>query len=251
MSKALASVMPALIEGFFVGPLQMRCSVVTCLETGETIIIDGGDEAPRLIDWIEEAKGDGPDESNMPELEIEKSVVVLLNTHAHFDHSGAIPPLLDRYEVEWYLHEGDHFLQSTAKQSAARWRLQVPEPAKPTKTFDHGDELTFGNLRFEVRHAPGHSLGSVCLILRTPEGEPDHAFVGDVLFAGGVGRTDIPNSGGDWPLLKKSIEEQLFTLDDDTVVYPVHGPLTTIGEERRSNPFVGEGAVDPTRNFYF
>ena len=219
----------ASIEGFFVGPLQMRCSIVCCKRTAATVIIDGGDEAARLIEWIDSINGE---------------VVALLNTHAHFDHSGAIPELLEKYDVEWYLHEGDHHLQSTARISAAAWGLAVPEPAIPTKTFEHGDELVFGDLCFEVRHAPGHSLGSVCLILRTNEGEADHAFVGDVLFAGGVGRTDLPDSGGSWPLLKQSIEEQLFTLADDTIVYPGHGPLTTIGEEKQSNPFVGKAAMD-------
>jgi len=116
--------------------------------------------------------------------------------------------------------------------------LHVPEPAVATKIMEHGNRLECGDLSFEIRHSPGHSLGSVCLILNNCD--INHAFVGDVLFAGGVGRTDIPNSGGNWPLLKQSIEEQLFTLDDETIVYPGHGPLTTIGEEKRNNPFLND-----------
>jgi hydroxyacylglutathione hydrolase len=228
----------AIIEGFFVGPLQMRCSVVTCVSTGNTVIIDGGNEAQRLIDWINRESGEGPDESNDHHCEQQRKVIALWNTHAHFDHSGAIPSLLEEYQVDWYLHPDDNNLQSTAKLSASRWNLHVPEPAVATKIMEHGGKLECGDLSFEIRHSPGHSLGSVCLILDNCD--INHAFVGDVLFAGGVGRTDIPNSGGNWPLLKQSIEEQLFTLDDETIVYPGHGPLTTIGEEKRSNPYLND-----------
>ena len=124
-----------LIENFLVGPLQMRCSVVTDVDTGDTVIIDGGDEPQRLIDWIESCSGTGPHWSTHSEDEtkvIERNVVALLNTHAHFDHSGHIPTLKNHFGVDWYLHPDDTFLQTLAK------RLQ----------FDM--ELLFQNLQLQT-----------------------------------------------------------------------------------------------------
>ena len=235
------------IEEFFVGKLQMRCSVVTNTENGSTIIIDGGDEPERIISWIEDWEGIGPDYSNGPmskQMAIEqgipkRNVIAFTNTHAHFDHTGMIPELLKKWDVPFWLHEGDHHLQSTAQESAARWGFTIPEPALPTDVWKDGQKYNFEGIEIDVIHTPGHSLGSVCLIIPDEE-EPPHAFVGDVLFAGGVGRTDLPNSGGSWTLLENSIKEKLFKLPDNTIVYPGHGPKTTIGQEKTSNPFVGE-----------
>ena len=232
------------IEEFFVGPLQTRCSVVTNSKNGATIIIDGGDEPERLVNWIENWRGLGPDASNGPSNKVEsehlgfakRRVIAFVNTHAHFDHSGQIPELMKTWDVPFYLHQGDNHLQASAQQSAARWGFSVPSPAVPSDELIHSETYDFEGLIVEVRHSPGHSLGSVCLIMT--DDKVKHAFVGDVLFAGGVGRTDLPNSGGSWPLLKKSIEEQLLTLPDDTIVYPGHGPTTTIGHERHTNPYL-------------
>ena len=235
------------IEEFFAGKLRMRCSVVTNTENGATIIIDGGDEPERIISWIENWEGIGPDNSNGPtsresaeeEGIPERHVVAFTNTHAHFDHSGMIPELLKKWDVPFWLHEGDHHLQSTARESAARWGFVIPEPAVPTHDWKDDSDYDFEGIKVSAIHTPGHSLGSVCLIIPDEQG-PSHAFVGDVLFAGGVGRTDLPNSGGSWPLLESSIKDKLFKLPDDTIVYPGHGPKTTIGREKKSNPFVGE-----------
>ena len=128
-------VLAPLIENFLVGPLQMRCSVVTDCATGDTVIIDGGDEPQRLIDWIESCGGTGPHWSTHTEEEtkaIKRKVVALLNTHAHFDHSGHIPTLKDYFDVEWYLHPDDTFLQTLAKKAVVRYGISLSEPAVAT-----------------------------------------------------------------------------------------------------------------------
>lgn len=237
------------VEYFFVGVLQMRCSVVTDRETGDTVIIDGGGEPERLINWVDGFNGRGPDWSNGPrstdEMEHQKiprrKVVALLNTHAHFDHSGHIPDLLEHYPVQWYLHPDDTYLQTLASSSALRYGLQVPKPAVADIDFVAGEFLEVGALEFEIIHTPGHTLGGCCLRLVVKDG-PDHLFVGDTLFAGSVGRTDLPDTGGDFTVLARSIQTKLWPLAPDTVVYPGHGPLTTIGHEKATNPFVGDGA---------
>ena len=237
------------IEHFFVGPLQMRCSVVTDRTSGDTIIIDGGDEPQRINEWIDGYRRPGPNWPTGPEnpeaaheLGLPgRKVGALVNTHAHFDHSGFIPELRDHYQVDWYLHPDDNFLQTLAQASGRRYGLTLPEPAVADRAFEADETYTFGSIELKILHTPGHTLGGCCLLLSVEEG-PDHVFVGDTLFAGSVGRTDIANSGGDFDLLARSIHTQLWPLDESTVVHPGHGPLTTIGHEKRTNPFVGDDA---------
>ena len=235
------------IDHFVVGPLQMRCSVLTDPATGDTVIIDGGDETGRIIDWIDAFEGPGPDWTTGPKNRAsansmpKRKVVALVNTHAHFDHSGFIPDLKARYGVDWYLHPDDFYLQTLVQASARKYGLRLPEPAVADQELLPDRTYEFGSINLEVFHTPGHSLGSCSLLLRVENGA-DHVFVGDVLFAGSVGRTDIPNSGGDFEMLANSIHTHLWPLEDSTVVHTGHGPITTIGYEKRTNPFVGEPA---------
>lgn len=237
------------VECFFVGALQMRCSVVTDRTSGDTIIIDGGSEPERLIAWIDHFQGRGPDWSNGPsdhETALDqgiapRKVIALVNTHAHFDHSGHIPDLLRHYQVKWYLHPDDTYLQTLAQSSARRWGFDAPEPAIADEPLLDASVMVFGALSLGILHTPGHTLGGCCLRLLVEDG-PDHLFVGDTLFAGSVGRTDLPDTGGDFDVLASSIHNRLWPLEGETIVYPGHGPLTTIGHERATNPFVGQGA---------
>mgnify|MGYP005720743929 CR=1 FL=1 len=237
------------IDHFLVGPLQMRCSVVTDSASGDTIIIDGGDEPQRIIDWIDAFGGVGPNWTTGPENKgaaeqqaaPARRVVALVNTHAHFDHSGFIPVLQAHYGVEWFLHPDDDYLQTLAQVSGRRYGLSLPEPAVADQPLAAGEVYSFGTIELRVLHTPGHTLGGCSLVLAA-HGGPDHVFVGDTLFAGSVGRTDIANSGGDFEVLAHSVRTQLWPLDDTTVVHPGHGPITTIGHEKRTNPFVGDPA---------
>ena len=160
------------IEHFFVGPLQMRCSVVTDRTSGDTIIIDGGDEPQRIIEWIDGYRGLGPNWTTGPEnaeaaheLGLPgRKVVALVNTHAHFDHSGFIPELRDHYQVDWYLHPDDNFLQTLAQASGRRYGLTLPEPAVADRAFEADKTYTFGSIELKILHTPGHTLGGCCLL---------------------------------------------------------------------------------------
>ena len=149
----------------------MRCSVVTDRQTGDTIIIDGGDEPQRIIDWIDRFEGPGPNWTTGPESKEEanhlpaRTVVALVNTHAHFDHSGFIPVLQGHYGVQWYLHPDDAFLQTLAQQSGRRYGLQLPEPAVADCDFEAGKTYAFGSIELSVLHTPGHTLGGCCLLI--------------------------------------------------------------------------------------
>ena len=226
------------ISHFIVTALQQRCSVVTNIDNGETVIIDGGGDSQRIIQWID--SGIGEPDSQIGEYDGERKVVALINTHAHFDHSGHIPYFKEHYQLDWWLHEADFFLQTLAQQSAKRWGFDIPEPAIAENTWNHGETHEFANMSFEIIHTPGHTLGGCCLRLLVGDG-PDHLFAGDTLFQGSIGRTDLPHSGGDMDLLLRMIRERLWPLSDDTIVHPGHGPMTTIGDEKKYNPFLSDG----------
>jgi len=223
---------------FFVTALQQRCSIVTNTDNGNTVIIDGGGDSQRIIQWVD--SGIGEPDHQIGEYDGPRKVIALINTHAHFDHSGHIPYLKEHYGLDWWLHEDDFYLQSLAQESGRKWGFTLPAPAIAENTWKHGDVHEFGQMKFEIIHTPGHTLGGCCLRLIVDDG-PDHLFAGDTLFQGSIGRTDLPDTGGDLELLLSMIRQRLWPLPGDTVVHPGHGPLTTIDEEKNNNPFLNDG----------
>lgn len=201
-----------------VGPLQVNCYVVGCEATGETLVIDPGGDGDRLAQAIAAAG---------------RRVVTVVNTHGHFDHIGGNRALLAATGAELLMHPDDLPLLRNVAAHAAAFGLSVEPSPAPSRLLNEGDSVEVGELSFAVYHVPGHSPGSICLY------GAGHLFVGDVLFAGSVGRTDLP--GGNHETLISGIQTKLWTLPDATVVCPGHGPTTTIGREKRSNPFCGLG----------
>jgi glyoxylase-like metal-dependent hydrolase (beta-lactamase superfamily II) len=202
-----------------VGPLQVNCFIVACRSSGEAAVIDPGEEGERIL-RLADKEG----------LRISK----VINTHGHFDHIGANQYVVEKTGAELLIHADDLPLLQNARSHAEIYGLSVTASPEPDRLLDQGDAVQFGELSFNVLHVPGHSPGGICL---AGEG---HLFVGDVLFSGSIGRTDLP--GGDFDALVEGVRERLFALPDETIVHPGHGPDTTIGRERRMNPFVGDAA---------
>ncbi len=203
------------IEVLPVGPLQVNCYLLMCDETGKGIVVDPGDEGARILDAVS-ARG--------------CELVAVINTHGHFDHIGANAYIIEQTGVELMMHAADVPLLAQAASHANIYGLSVvPSPA-PTRLLAEGDEVSVGELRLKVIHLPGHSPGGICLHVG------DDLFVGDGLFAGSIGRTDLP--GGSHDELISGIRRKLLTLADETVVHPGHGPETTIGREKLHNPFL-------------
>ncbi len=198
------------------GPFQANCFLVRA--GSDVAIVDPGAEADRIGALLEGWGGDPK---------------AILLTHAHVDHVGGVAELARRYEVPVYLHRDDLPLYHGAPGQGAMFGVAVESPPDPDVWLEHGQRLRLGELEFEVRHAPGHSPGGVVLIGDTV------AFVGDCVFAGSIGRTDLP--GGDMRTLLTSIREQILTLPDETVLYSGHGPATTVKAEATSNPFLTGG----------
>lgn len=198
------------------GAFAQNCYIVADREAGDAVLVDPGQEADLFL-------------RRLASEHLTLRGVWL--THAHLDHVLGVGRVVEATGVEIWMHSGDRPLYDAAGVQAKTMLGQdlAPLPA-PDHELSHGDRISVGDCTFEVRHAPGHSPGHVIL---TGEGV---ALVGDVIFAGSVGRTDLP--GGDAGTLLQSIREQVLTLPDDTVLYSGHGPETTVGRERRSNPFV-------------
>lgn len=201
-----------------VGPLQCNCSIVMDEETREAVVIDPGDEAERILAAIaaENAR-----------------VVALLHTHAHFDHAGGTGDVGAATGAKIRLHEGDRPLYDALPQQAALFGLTAKPPRPLDEPLSDGEMVRFGGASLRVLHTPGHTPGSCCFLLE--QGAP-RLFAGDTLFRRSIGRTDL--WGGDTDQILASIREKLYELAGDTPVVCGHGPATTIGEERRLNPFV-------------
>jgi len=159
-------------------------------------------------------------------------LAAILLTHAHIDHIEGIGKLIRRSEAPVYLHPDDRRFYDNAQLQAVQFGMAIDPLPEVDGALLHGHKLKFGGLGFEVRHVPGHSPGHVLLYAQ----DADLAFVGDVVFQGSIGRTDLP--GGNYQELMRSIRQQVLTLPDNTLLYSGHGPPTTVGQERVTNPFL-------------
>ena len=208
-----------------VGPLACNCYVVGDDATKQAIVIDPGGDADELASEIA-AQG--------------LSVTAIVATHAHFDHLIAAQRLREMTGAPFHLHTDDAPLLDWYQESGLMFLgVELPPPPEIDTRPTEGDVLIAGEARLEVLHTPGHSPGSLSLLGKA-EGGPV-LFAGDVLFAGSVGRTDLP--GGNTKTLVDVIRSKVFPLGDDVTVYPGHGPATTVARERAANPFVGEGGM--------
>ena len=209
--------MPLTITTYTVGPLAENCYLLADEASKKAVLIDPGEEAPLLLDELADKK-------------LELSAIWL--THAHFDHIGAVEGVTQFHKVPVYLHPDDKPLYERAHEAAARWGIPFQQPTAETTDLATGQVLGLGGVKVHCLFTPGHAPGHISFYA------PSEGFViaGDALFAGSVGRTDLP--GGDTDLLLKSIHMQLLTLPDETVVYPGHMHKTTIGKEKRTNPFI-------------
>ena len=211
-----------ILEVRAVPPFYKNGFVVACERTREAVVIDPGDEVGELIGVVRD---------------LDVQVQHILLTHAHVDHVTGIGAAMEAFEAPVWLHRDDLPLYEQVEHQAALFGLKARQPP-PVDRFYDDSPLAFGDYTVQVHHTPGHCPGGVCLQIGKPGSRPSHLFVGDTLFAGGIGRTDFP--GSDYTVLMRSITKVLLGLGDDAIVHPGHGPDTTIGREKGTNPFVLE-----------
>ena len=210
-----------LIRTAAVPPFFKNGYVVSCEDTHEGVVIDPGDEAGELIAAV---KADGV------------KVKAILLTHAHLDHVTGVAHAKRMYGVDVWLHKDDEFLYRGVVEQGQLFGLRVERQPPIDRYFEPDVPFVFGNLTVDILHTPGHCPGGVCLAIGPQASQERTLFVGDTLFAGSIGRTDLP--GGDTETLLRSIREVLFAFPDATEVYSGHGPVTTIGTEKQTNPFL-------------
>jgi glyoxylase-like metal-dependent hydrolase (beta-lactamase superfamily II) len=208
-----------LMEVRAVGPFFKNGFVLACPDTREAILIDPGDEVAELLTVADRSA---------------LSIRHILLTHAHVDHITGVAAAKRALGAPVYLHRDDLFLYEHAIEMGAMFGLRVEQPPPVDVFYDPGQAVAFGTLEARWHHTPGHCPGGVCLQVGKAGQPGTDLFVGDTLFAGSIGRTDLP--GGDAPTLIASIRNVLFAFGDEAKVYPGHGPATTIGQERRTNP---------------
>jgi glyoxylase-like metal-dependent hydrolase (beta-lactamase superfamily II) len=205
-----------IVRTLAVGPLQTNCYLIGCQETRLGAVIDPGGDAADILAAVAQ---DG------------LAVQYVLLTHAHFDHIGAVAEIVEATRAPLALHPDDLPILH-ARGGAAMFGIFTRPSPDPSLVLAEAQTIEIGTLRLHVLHTPGHTPGHVTFHEATAKA----AFDGDVLFQMGIGRTDFP--GGSYPQLMDSIRNKLFTLPDETVVYPGHGPATSVGDEKRSNPFL-------------
>ncbi|RNC64956.1 MAG: MBL fold metallo-hydrolase [Desulfuromonadales bacterium] len=200
-----------------VGPLGVNCFILGCEETKVGVVVDPGAEVERILD-------------RMKALGL--TIRTVINTHGHFDHVGANKQLLEATGAKLMIHREDVPFLGRAADVASMYGLATENSPQPDELLEDGRAVAFGNYSLKVLHTPGHTPGGCCLYLAS-EGK---LISGDTLFAESVGRTDFPGSSHE--ALMESIRTKLLTLPDETQVFPGHGPATTIGRERRYNPYL-------------
>ncbi len=212
-------------ETLVVGPFQCNCCILACEETKEAVVIDAGDEYDAISKRLR-ALG--------------LTVKYSLHTHAHLDHIGAVHGLKAEYAAaKIALHADDADIYRMLPQQGQMFGFHYDAPPAIDVMLQDGQEISFGRHKCQVIHTPGHSPGGACFHFSGGElGTAPFLFSGDTLFHESIGRTDL--WGGDFGTLKKSIQGRLFTLEEETAVQPGHGPRTSVGHERRKNPFVGD-----------
>jgi glyoxylase-like metal-dependent hydrolase (beta-lactamase superfamily II) len=221
-----------LIRSFPAGAFGTNCYAVASGPGAECVVVDPGMDAPAPLAAMLAADGLKP--------------VAVVLTHGHLDHTFSVLPVCDGYDIPAYLHPADTGMLS----DPVRWHgpqlaplitgVRLPDPAD-VLPLDDGATLSLAGVELTVRHAPGHTQGSVVFSLDLDDAPG--LLAGDVLFAGSVGRVDLP--GGSWDSMLGSLRDVVLPLDDDTVVLPGHGPATTIGRERATNPYLAEAASAP------
>ena len=209
-----------ILEMLTVGPFQENCYIIGDEDSGVGVVVDPGDEAARIALAVEQANLD---------------VGSIIVTHAHIDHVGAVAALVDEYTCPVLMHAESEPMLKQLPTQAIMMGLKLGKVPAVDRHIGDGDVLEVGELRLRSLYTPGHAPGHLAFYVE------DQGLVlsGDALFAGSVGRVDLP--GGSMEVLMRSIEERLLTLPDETTVYPGHGPQTTIGNERTSNPFLQGG----------
>jgi glyoxylase-like metal-dependent hydrolase (beta-lactamase superfamily II) len=204
-----------ILDVLLVGPLGVNCYILGDEHTRQAVVIDPGGNPREILKTIEKRA---------------LKIIAIVNTHAHFDHVLALTEVRAATGAPFLLHAGEAQILASAQMSGAMFGMAMRQPAPPDRLLNDGDTIPVGALRLKVLHTPGHTPGGICLLF------DNRVIVGDTLFQSGIGRTDFP--GGDYATLMTSIRDKLLTLPDETIVYPGHGPATTIGEERALNPFL-------------
>jgi len=203
------------VHAFTVGPLQSNSYLLADEVTREAALFDPGMESEPVADILARER---------------LIVTAIINTHGHFDHVFGNAYFKAKTGAPLLMHRADLDLVKRLEEQSLYFGFRATPSPPPDRFLEEGDEVRVGGIRLRVLHTPGHSPGGICLVT------DGTAVVGDTLFAGSIGRTDLP--GGSAETLLTSIREKLLTLPDDTVIYPGHGPATTIGHERRHNPFL-------------
>jgi glyoxylase-like metal-dependent hydrolase (beta-lactamase superfamily II) len=203
-----------ILKMLIVGPIQANCYILGCERTREAAVIDPGGDPDKIL------------------LALAKDhlrCVYIINTHGHFDHAADNKRIKEVTGAELLIHRADAPMILQQSRSGGMWGMKVDDSPPPDRYLEEGDVITFGDISLKVLHTPGHSPGGISLVT------DKIVIVGDTLFAGSIGRTDFP--GGDYETLIRNVREKIFPLGDDVIVYTGHGPKTTVGRERRTNPF--------------
>ncbi|MFH2056845.1 MAG: MBL fold metallo-hydrolase [bacterium] len=205
------------LERIVVGPLQVNCYLLGCRNTNQAMIIDPGDEPEKIAAAVERHTAE---------------VCGILLTHGHYDHIGAVVPLQQVFECPVLIHRAEAEALTNPQANFSAFTGDPIAGTAPDQLLGDNEKVAIGDLKIDVLHTPGHSLGGITLC------HNGFAIVGDLIFLMSIGRTDLP--GGSFPQLENSIRTRIYTLPDETVLYPGHGEPTTVGFEKRHNQFVPE-----------